>query len=317
MITAQKPFVQVWTAAPSEAYIEALLDNLDNLKTNVQDLLLQAPGVNQDVRISMTFVSPPSTNNTSTSSCTLSDGNVPLRSERSSNKQRCPSARAYSSLPPCRSPSCNSSDIHEDAAQGCVVCFQCGLIQSSYVFENASTDAVFHGGTSRIAVHHYSRIAILRGILLSLQGETRLVLHQKEKELLQSYFPEGDPPKNAIAIKKAIRALHLPYRLVHHATTIWYELWRGPTPNPSEKEIREVLRLFRALENEWDRLPLAGSIRNGRRKFLSLPLTWKFLCNELEYPALGEIMDELQIKNEKNRQRQLATLNILLTMSRA
>lgn len=212
----------------------------------------------------------------------------------------------------CSIPSCSSSDLNVDADGGSVVCFQCGMIQDSSVFENASTGAVFHTGVSRTVVHRYSRIVVVRGVLRSLQGETQLSLKPEELILLSSYFQKGENPKSAMVIKRAIRILKLPKRLMYHATTILSQLWQNPTPSLSEFEIRAVLLLFRALENAWDRAPLASSIRGGRKKFLSLPLVWQFLCNKLGYQSLGRVMDELQIKNQKNRKKQTQKLEQLI-----
>jgi transcription initiation factor TFIIIB Brf1 subunit/transcription initiation factor TFIIB len=301
-------------APAEEIEIEMLLDNLDDLKNGLVTLLPRSV-TNLTMTISMKS-QPLSPSSTSQTSSVSSDGKDPLPSKKSLIKRGCPSAQNQTPPQMCRNLSCKSLDVVEDADQGCVVCIQCGLIQTSSVFENASTDAVFHGGVSRIVVHRYSRIAILRGILLSLQGETRLVLDHEQTEKLRSFFPTGEPPENAIAVKRAIRILHLPRKLTHHATTIWFRLWQGHTPNPSESEIRDVLHLFRALENVWDRLPLENFVRNHRKKFLSLPLTWKFLCEKLHFDELGTIMDELQIKNNKNAQKQRYTLETLFVMSK-
>lgn len=214
----------------------------------------------------------------------------------------------------CLNPSCNSSDLNEDVDGGSVVCFQCGMIRDSSVFENAGTDAVFHTGVSRIVVHRYSRIVVVRGVLRSLQGETQVLLKPEEVILLSSYFQKGENPQNARTIKRAIRILKLPKRLMYHATTILSQLWQNHTPSLSEFEIREVLLRFRALENAWDRAPLESLLRGGRKKFLSLPLVWKYLCEKLEFPALGSVMDELQIKNKRNREKQTIKLEQLMRL---
>lgn len=195
----------------------------------------------------------------------------------------------YDRMPPCRGPSCLSSDVMEDVTEGCVVCLACGLIQSMCVLENASIDAIYHEGVSRYVVHRYSRIARLRGCLRSLQGETKCVLAPEEKESLLLYFQkEGNPAPTGFQVKKALSRLKFSPRLQYHAHTIAYWLFRSRTLNPSEREIREVLRLFRALENAWDRLPLAGSIRKGKKKFLSVPVVWHELCSQLGFHELGE-----------------------------
>lgn len=216
----------------------------------------------------------------------------------------------------CRNPSCSLPDVQEDADGASVVCIQCGMIQTTSVFETASTGAIFHEGVSRTVVHRYSRLVILRGILRSLQAETRVDLSFDQTCALHSCFPSGEPPASTFRVKKAILRLKLPYRLMKHATTIRFLLWRCATPNPSEDEIRIVLRRFRVLENAWDRLPLGSSIRQGRKKFLSYPLVWKHLCVEEGFPELGSIMDELQIKNKRNVKRQLNLLVRLIEFSK-
>lgn len=221
-------------------------------------------------------------------------------------------------LPPCRNPSCNSSDVIEDAGGGCVVCTQCGLIQVSSVFENAATNAAYYEGVSRIVVHRYSRIVIIRGILKSLQGETRVDFTSPELITLQQSFPIDEPPKDTTQIKRAIQRLKLPCRLLRHSATILEHLWNIPSkiPLPSESEIRDALALFRALENVWDRAPLGGSVRKGRKKFISMPLAWKFVCSKLGFETLSHLMEAGEIKNQKNKAGQEATLADLFRLSR-
>ncbi len=265
-------------------HIETLLENYENLRSEISTLSSICSETN----------APPISKNTSK----IADCRIPARQ--------------------CTATSCGSSDLNVDVDGGSVVCFQCGMIQDTIVFESASTSAIYHTGVSRTVAHRYSRIVVVRGVLRSLQGETKLLFspvkngEAGEEEKLRSFFPSDAPPKNARQIKKAINKLKLPKRLHHHATTILFRLWRNPTPNPSEYEIRNVLHKFRALENGWDRAPLAGSIRKGRKKFLSLPLVWKYLCTSLDYPELGAIMDELQLKNAKNRSSQTEVLTRLI-----
>lgn len=215
----------------------------------------------------------------------------------------------------CLNPSCKSLDIHVDANGACAVCFQCGLIRDTAVFEDASISAVFHTGVSRIVVHRYSRIAVVRGVLRSLKGETNLCWTLAEEDKIYNYCQSEGSPQSAALVKKCIKTLKLPRRLLHHATTIAFRLWPIPIPNPSEYEIRSVLLRFRELENVWDRLALGSSVRNGRKKFLSLPLVWKFLCQAQGFVELGEIMDAGQIKNRKNREKQTETLKHLICLA--
>jgi hypothetical protein len=240
----------------------------------------------------------------------------PAKEEKCLSRRVCHAARMMLPLPPCRNPSCGSSDILEDANEGCVVCIQCGLIQTSSVLESAATqNAIFHQGVSPIAVHRYSRIVVIRGILKSLKGETRVDLSFQETTALLGFFPDDAPPQNATQVKTAITKLKLPPRLLHHSTTLLGLLWKsesrkGP-PSLDESEVKKALILFRALENVWDRAPLDGYVREGRKKFLSLPLVWNFICDKLGFIEMGKIMESGTIKNPKNRAWQMAKLELL------
>ena len=145
-----------------------------------------------------------------------------------------------------------------------------------------------------------------------MQGETQLVLHLEEAVSLLSFFPRDGKSPSGFQIKKAIIKLKLPKRLLYHAHTIAYQLpWTGeklPTPNPSEQEIREVCRLFRVLESAWDRLPLGGSVRKGRKKFLSYPLVWELLCEQLGYTELAKIFPPLKTKGPIKKQKLIFNL---------
>jgi hypothetical protein len=213
---------------------------------------------------------------------------------QSSKKLALPPQRTTGKLPACRGLGCGSLDVIEDVSGGSVVCTQCGLIQATSVFENASTSAIYHEGVSRIVVHHYSRLPYLRSCLKSLQGETHIELLPRQAELLLEFFQNAAPPPTGHQVKKAISSLHLPRKLLYHAHSIAFMLFQSPTPNPSEQEIRDVCRLFRVLESAWDRLPLGGSIRNGRKKFLSYPLVWALLCQQLGFLELANIFPPLK-----------------------
>lgn len=224
--------------------------------------------------------------------------------------------RRTGSLPPCRGVGCGSPDVIEDVSAGSVVCIQCGLIQSTCVFESASTNAIFHQGVSRTVAHRYSRLPYLLGCLKSLQGETRIELDPFHIWLLRFSFRNDENPRpSGFLIKKTIQRLKLPKRLLYHAHTIAYLLFNHPTPNPSDQEIRNVCRLFRVLESAWDRSPLGGSIRKGRKKFLSYPLVWSVLCEQLGYADLAKIMPIL--RNKKLIRKQLETFNLLVDFANA
>jgi hypothetical protein len=209
-------------------------------------------------------------------------------------------------LPPCLDPGCASLGVIEDVNSGSVVCTQCGLIQSTVVFESASTDALYHEGVSRTAVRRYSRIVYLRSVLRSTCGDTQLDLLPAWKTSLLLYFQSDETPKTAIQIKKAIQHLKLPKKLLFHSQLLASTLFGTKCPNPSEYEIRSVCARFHALENAWDRQPLEGSVRKGRKKFLSLPVVWEVICQQLHLPTLSELIPPT--KNEKLRTRQLQIL---------
>lgn len=266
----------------TEQYIEMLLDNYESMRDD-------------------------SSTNSSPSSETP---DLPGAS-RLSKKLVLPPQR-YASLPPCKGAGCGSPDVIEDVSAGSVVCTQCGLIQSMYVFESARTSAIFHEGVSRTVGHRYSRIAYLRGVLKSLQGDTHIELLQQEMETLRLYFLNVAPPPNGFAIKKAILHLKLPPKLLYHAHSIAFRLFRAPTPNPSEGEIRDVLRLFRVLENAWDRLPLGSSVRKGRKKFLAYTVVWEQLCIQLGFSSMANLLPPL--KNKKLREKQLLVFDQLVDL---
>jgi hypothetical protein len=222
---------------------------------------------------------------------------------RSSKKLVLPLPRS-GSLPPCKGVGCGSLDVIEDVTAGSVVCTQCGLIQSTSVFESARTDAIFHQGVSRIVVHRYSRIPYLRGCLKSLCGETQIDLSPEASQALRSFFLNVDHPSGFL-VKKAIVRLKLPKRLLYHAHTIAFQLFRSSTPNPSGAAVTEVFRLFRVLESAWDRSPLGGSIRKGRKKFLSYPLVWNQLCLQLGFCDMADIMPPLRNKRLIHKQQDI------------
>lgn len=206
----------------------------------------------------------------------------------------------------CRDPGCGSKDVIEDANSGSVVCIQCGMIQCTSVFENASTDAQYHEGVSRIAVRRYSRIIYLSAVLRSMCGETQIVLLPGWKLALESYFQNGEHPRTGPGVKKAIQFLRLPKKLLFHSQTIAFMLFGAKCPNPSEEEKRTLLRRFHALESAWDRQPLGGSVRKGRKKFLSMAVVWENLCQQLKLPELSNLIPPP--KNAKLRERQLRIL---------
>lgn len=201
----------------------------------------------------------------------------------------------------CRDTSCNSTDILEDAGTGSVVCIQCGMIQCMFMLENAHTYAPYHQGVSPTAVHRYSRIVYLRAILLGLRGDTRANLELGDLMELEWFFHEDEDhrkwPKTASSIRKAIKLLKLPSRLLRHTSVIAWHLWKTKCPLPNESDIRDIIRLFRAYENVWEREPLGGSVRQGRKKFIAYSVIWNYLAQKLGHQALVNLLPPL--KNKK------------------
>lgn len=249
--------------------------------------------------------------------CTSSPAPPPVSVVKSTGKRAWTPKQSMKALAPtvmtCKKIGCGSTEIIEDASVGSVVCIQCGMIQCTSVFEGAGIDAYFHGGVSRTVVHRYSRIVYLRAILLSLLGETRVDLDLGEWIILRQYFQREENlthNKDASSVKRAIRSLKLPYRLMRHAYTIAWQLWKIPLPVPSGQEIRDVFRLFRVFESAWDRAPLAGSIRKGRKKFPAYAVVWKHCCRQLEYDWLEDLLPPLRSK--KLEREQMEILNQLV-----
>lgn len=183
----------------------------------------------------------------------------------------------------------NDSDFIVDANGGSVVCILCGMIQDTSVLHDAPTfapDPSEHT-SSLCVVHRYSRIAYLRGLLTSTDGETKVELTQQESRFIKHYITHhsvglgGDYKSLVCQIKRSIRRMKLRQCLTYHAHTIAFRLFGKHRNAQNETEIRQVLRRFRALEVEWDRAPKNGPLRQGTKKFPSLPWIWMRICKDL------------------------------------
>lgn len=192
----------------------------------------------------------------------------------------------------CKNERCKGadSDFIVDANGGCVVCILCGMIQDTAVLCDAPTYADSRGGSatsSVCAVHRYSRIAYLRGLLTSTDGETNVELTPKETRMIKHFITHhsdaygGDYQMLVRQIKRSIHRMQLRPCLVYHAHTIAYMLFEKRQSAQNETEIRLALRRFRALELEWDRAPKDGPLRQGAKKFPSLPWMWTRICQDL------------------------------------
>ena len=181
-------------------------------------------------------------------------------------------------------------DFIVDANGGSVVCIQCGTIQTTGVLENAvpiNADSTTRANatSSVTVVHRYSRIAYVRGLLTSIDGSTNVALTDEETAAIQHYTTahrhDEDEDIDAHAVKRAIKKMSLRPCLCYHAHTIAFRLFRTTTPPPSNDDIRQILTRFRSLENEWDRSPRNGTLRNGAKKFPSIPWVWQRICLDL------------------------------------
>lgn len=213
----------------------------------------------------------------------------------------------------CKNQNCTAddSDFIVDANGGSVVCIACGMIQTIGVLEDAHTfaDSV-EGATSSVhAVHRYSRIAYVRGLLTSTEGETNVELTLAEIRAISHYITNhakyrdcrraGNERQLAQEIKKAVNKMQLRPCLVYHAQTIAFKMFGVDIMPPrNETEIRTVLHRFRALENEWDRAPRNGPLRKGAKKFPSIPWMWRRICIDL---GLDESKDLLYVVKSQKR----------------
>lgn len=179
------------------------------------------------------------------------------------------------------------ADFIVDANGGSVVCILCGMIQDTAVLDGAPTFANSDSTSSVHVVHRYSRIAYVRGLLKSSEGETKLVLTETENRAILHYITNhtsgsgGGPQELAHKIKRAVTKMRLRTCLVYHAHTIAYSLFKSCLPARNETQIRIALQRFRSLENEWDRAPRNGTLRKGTKKFPSIPWMWKRICRDM------------------------------------
>jgi len=185
-------------------------------------------------------------------------------------------------------------DFLVDANGGSVVCIQCGMIQDTAVLDGAPTFANSDATSSVYVVHRYSRIAYVRGLLKSTEGETKVELTQSEIAAITHYITDhqngrgGNVHELSRQIKRAVTRMKLRKCLIYHAHTIAYKLYKSHLPPHNETQIRQALRRFRSLENEWDKAPRHGPLRNGTKKFPSVTWMWQKICHEL---GLTDIVD--------------------------
>jgi len=191
--------------------------------------------------------------------------------------------------------------------EGCVVCIQCGMIQSGSITEDAFTGAVVcHNGVSPYVVHRYSRWVYMKSILQSAQGLTAVEVDPLHRTQIQEFCKQKDS-LDATGVKMAIRILKLPYRLMRHAVTIACELWpdlHKHTVVISDREMHALCRSFRGYENAWDR---SGSdvCRANRRAFLNYRQLFREMCKDLGYTHLLDVFRPMRTKKLVGRQNVL------------
>lgn len=262
---------------PWDAHTESLLDLLMEARSQLQT----------------------TSSTTTTTTATSTSTPLSLLSDLASNKSKKSKKRKKEDHPmwiggptarTCINKKCATADpldLIVDANGGSVVCIQCGTIQTTSVLESAPTFADFQDGrSSATVVHRYSRIAYLRGLLTSIDGETNVELTSEETKAILHHVrvhgKSGDGTTDFVrAIKRAVGRMRLRRCLCYHAYTIAFRLFGVTHPPPSETDIRKVLTRFRALENEWDRAPRNGQLRNGVKKFPSLPWMWQRICRDM------------------------------------
>lgn len=202
-------------------------------------------------------------------------------------------------LPECAN-KCALDMMIEDVREGCVVCTQCGLIQSLVILEDARTGATFHDGVSRIVVHHYSRIAHWVANIASLQGETKITLTENEENSLRQFCQkEGDRlGKGVFAVREAIRRGIIPYRFLRHANAIAFRLWPEDVklPSLSDSDIRAILLQLRRYEDAWQEEILAKSTVK-RKNFPAFRFMLPIIAEDLSLPHLADLVAPLSVLN--------------------
>ncbi len=227
-------------------------------------------------------------------SCTSMESN-PLRSPPS-KKQRTDHPM-YISARQCHNKECGGrdADFIVDANGGSVVCILCGMIQDTAVLDAAITFADSEATSSVHVVHRYSRIAYVRGLLKSIEGETNVELTALETQAIIHHVTNhssgtgGTSVELARKIKRAVTKMNLRKCLVYHAHTIAFRLFKSHFPAQNETQVRIALRRFRSLENEWDRAPRQGPLRQGTKKFPSIPWIWHRICHDMNLADIQDI----------------------------
>lgn len=221
-------------------------------------------------------------------------------------RRRCsPWAANHVSLPDCRNgPFCGGGPLAsgttiEDANGGSVVCFQCGLIQATSIFEPATTDALHHDGVGRVVVHRYSRIVHWAANMKSLQGETGVTLTEEQWAILRAYLKDEESHigTGVFAVREALRRKIIPYRFLRHATTIAWLVWSDQAKPPVIKsdEFRCILRRLREYESVWDS-EISGKTLYKRKNFPTFRFMFPFVTSDLGLDHLCALVQPHTVK---------------------
>lgn len=206
------------------------------------------------------------------------------------------------SLPDCANQGgkhpCGQGTTMEDVREGCVVCIQCGLIQSMSILESVRTGATFHSGVSPIAVHHYSRIVHWVENIASMQGETKLTITPTEEAQLLAFClkEEHRVGKGVFAVREALRRGIIPYRFLRHAPALAFRLWPRlvKLPSLSDKDVRAVLLRLRKYEDAWH-LEILGNGIFKRKNFPAFRFMWPIIVEDLNLVHLADMVKPLVV----------------------
>lgn len=170
---------------------------------------------------------------------------------------------------------CKKESLVEDVLQGTVVCFQCGLIHHLHALSSdvAHTNYTRLSDIDRHVVHRYSRVVYFRSIVMGMQAETKVDISPDHLLLLRRRFDgkSCDP----VVMKRAIKELCLPIKLVHHKNRLCelVSSWRAPVFDAVV--LLQMYKDFLKLEYYWDNDVKKTS---ARKSFPSYKFVFYQLC---------------------------------------
>lgn len=197
---------------------------------------------------------------------------------------------------------CGSAEVIDDVKQGQIVCTNCGLVQSLYVFTQSAesfSDSVVNRGC-RKTVHRYSRIVYFRSLLQGMAGETAPTITETELDLLKRVTAKPVTPKT---IQTALASTKL-LRLRRHRERL-AELVSGGAYKPVvilHSDFVGLLKNFRRVEFEWDR-----STKHKfpeRKVFLSYSYVFYQLCYHMkcmQYTGTHHLLKGRQLREKQHR----------------